>query len=50
MSEEIAAELRSYDRQRDDEAMNELVRPFAEKLLVSMVAMRIRLSDWVASS
>ena len=29
--------------QRDDEAMNEFVRPFAEKFLVSMIAMRIRL-------
>jgi hypothetical protein len=32
-----------FDQQRDDEAMNEFVRPFAAKFLVSMVAMRIRL-------
>ena len=40
---EIAAALRTFDQQRDDEVMNEFVRPFAKKFLVSMVAMRIRL-------
>jgi hypothetical protein len=40
---EIAAAFRTFDQQRDDEAMNEFVRPFAKKFLVSMVAMRIRL-------
>jgi len=38
-----AAAARSFDQQRDDDAMNEFVRPFAEKFLVSMTAMRIRL-------
>jgi Zn-dependent peptidase ImmA (M78 family) len=40
---EIAAAFRSFDQQRDDERMNEFVRPFAKKFFVSMVAMRIRL-------
>ncbi len=35
--------LRSFDQQRDDEALNEFVRPFAEHFSVSMVSMRIRL-------
>jgi Zn-dependent peptidase ImmA (M78 family) len=43
VNDEIAAVLRSFDQQRDDEAMNEFVRPFAAEFLVSMVAMRIRL-------
>jgi Zn-dependent peptidase ImmA (M78 family) len=43
VNDEIAEVLRSFDRQRDDETMNEFVRPFAEKFQVSMVAMRIRL-------
>jgi Zn-dependent peptidase ImmA (M78 family) len=43
VNDEIAAVLLSFDQQRDDEAMNEFVRPFAAKFLVSMVAMRIRL-------
>lgn len=43
VSDEIATLLGSYDRQRDDEAMNEFVRPFADRFLVSMIAMRIRL-------
>jgi hypothetical protein len=43
VSDEIAAVLHSVEQQRDDEAMNEFVRPFAERFLVSMVAMRIRL-------
>jgi Zn-dependent peptidase ImmA (M78 family) len=43
VNDEVAAVLLSFDQQRDDEAMNEFVRPFAAKFLVSMVAMRIRL-------
>ena len=43
VNDEIATVLLSFDQQRDDEAMNEFVRPFAAKFLVSMVAMRIRL-------
>jgi Zn-dependent peptidase ImmA (M78 family) len=43
VNDEFAAVLLSFDQQRDDEAMNEFVRPFAAKFLVSMVAMRIRL-------
>jgi Zn-dependent peptidase ImmA (M78 family) len=42
-SGEMAEVCRSINEQRDDEAMNEFARPFAEKYLVSMVAMRIRL-------
>lgn len=42
-NDEIAEALRSFDQQRDDEALNEFVRPFAEKFSVSMVSMRIRL-------
>jgi hypothetical protein len=42
-SGEMAEVCRSINEQRDVEAMNEFVRPFAEKFLVSMVAMRIRL-------
>jgi|SRR6516225_5419519 Zn-dependent peptidase ImmA (M78 family) len=43
VSDEIAAALHSFERQSDDDFMNEFVRPFAKKFLVSMVAMRIRL-------
>jgi len=43
VNDEVTAVLLSFDQQRDDEAMNEFVRPFAAKFLVSMVAMRIRL-------
>jgi len=43
LDDEIAVAFRNFDQQRDDEAMNEFVRPFAKKFLVSMVAMRIRL-------
>jgi Zn-dependent peptidase ImmA (M78 family) len=43
VSDEIAAALQSFERQSDDEAINEFVRPFADKFLVSMIAMRIRL-------
>lgn len=42
-NDEIATALRSFGQQRDDDALNEFVRPFAERFLVSMVAMRIRL-------
>ena len=42
-SGEMAEVCRSINEQRNDEAMNEFARPFAEKYLVSMVAMRIRL-------
>jgi Zn-dependent peptidase ImmA (M78 family) len=45
VSDEIAAALQSFERQSDDEAINEFVRPFAEKFLVSMIAMRIRLEQ-----
>jgi Zn-dependent peptidase ImmA (M78 family) len=43
VSDEIAAALQSFERQSDDDFLNEFVRPFAKKFLVSMVAMRIRL-------
>lgn len=43
VDDEFASALRSYDQQRDDDALNEFVRPFAEKFQVSMVSMRIRL-------
>jgi len=40
VDDEFASVLR---QQRDDEALNEFVRPFAERFQVSMVSMRIRL-------
>jgi Zn-dependent peptidase ImmA (M78 family) len=43
VTDEIAAELRAFERQNYDEGINEFVRPFARTFLVSMVAMRIRL-------
>jgi Zn-dependent peptidase ImmA (M78 family) len=43
VNDDIATAFWSFDRQRDDEALNEFVRPFADKFQVSMVAMRIRL-------
>jgi len=43
VSDEIATAFQSFERQSDDDVMNEFVRPFAHKFLVSMVAMRIRL-------
>jgi Zn-dependent peptidase ImmA (M78 family) len=43
VSDEIAAPIQSSERQSDDDFINEFVRPFARKFLVSMVAMRIRL-------
>ena len=43
VSDEFAATLRSFDRQRDEEVLNEFVRPFANEFLVSTTAMRIRL-------
>jgi Zn-dependent peptidase ImmA (M78 family) len=43
VSDEIAAALQSFELQSDDDLINEFVRPFAKKFLVSMVAMRIRL-------
>jgi Zn-dependent peptidase ImmA (M78 family) len=43
VSDEIAATLQSFERQSDDDFINEFVRPVAKKFLVSMVAMRIRL-------
>jgi Zn-dependent peptidase ImmA (M78 family) len=42
-NDEFATALRSFNQQRDDEALNEFVRPFADKFQVSMVSMRIRL-------
>jgi len=42
-TDDIAEAFRSYDQQRDDEALNEFVRPFAQQFSVSMVSMRIRL-------
>jgi Zn-dependent peptidase ImmA (M78 family) len=43
VSDEIAATVCSFEQQHDDEVLKEFVRPFANKFLVSMVAMRIRL-------
>lgn len=42
-NDKFFAAARAFDQQLDDQALNEFVRPFAEKFLVSMVAMRIRL-------
>lgn len=42
-NEEMAKMFRSVRYHVDDEMLNELVRPFAEQFLVSMVSMRIRL-------
>jgi hypothetical protein len=41
--DELTAAIRSYEQQRDDEALQEFVRPFAERFKVSAAAMRIRL-------
>ena len=41
--EELIEAVHRLDRQREEAALNEYVRPFAENFLVSMVAMRIRL-------
>lgn len=43
VTDEFAGAIRVFEQQRDDEAMNEFVRPFAHRFLVSMDAMRIRL-------
>jgi len=43
INDEFAALWRSHELQRDDEALNEFVRPLAAKFQVSMVSMRIRL-------
>ena len=43
VSDEVTAALQSFERESDDDFINEFVRPFAKKFLVSMVAMRIRL-------
>jgi len=45
VSDDFAAALQSFEHQSDDEAINVFVRPFAEKFLVSTVAMRIRLEQ-----
>ena len=42
-NDEIACTIRSFYQQRDDEALNEFVRPFANTFQTSMVAMRVRL-------
>lgn len=42
-SQELASTLKAFQRQRDDEVLNEFVRPFARQFQVSMEAMRIRL-------
>ena len=39
----LAATMRVFEQQRDDDVLNEYVRPFARRLQVSMDAMRIRL-------
>jgi Zn-dependent peptidase ImmA (M78 family) len=41
--DELTAAIRSYEQQRDNEALQEFVRPFAERFKVSAAAMRIRL-------
>jgi Zn-dependent peptidase ImmA (M78 family) len=43
VSDEVAAALCSFEQQQYDQVLKEFVRPFADKFLVSMVAMRIRL-------
>jgi Zn-dependent peptidase ImmA (M78 family) len=43
LNDEMAKSLREFGQQRDDEALNQFVRPFAQKFQVSMVSMRIRL-------
>ena len=43
VSDEIAAALQSFECQSEDQVINELVRPFAQKFLVSIVVIRIRL-------
>ena len=43
VDEEIAAVVRSFDQARDDEVLEHFARPFAERFMVSPIAMRIRL-------
>jgi hypothetical protein len=43
INEEIAEQVRSFDQEGDEQALEIFSRPFAEKFLVSPVAMRIRL-------
>jgi Zn-dependent peptidase ImmA (M78 family) len=42
-AEEIAAAVRAFEKERDDEVMEHFARSFAEQFLVSRIAMRIRL-------
>jgi IrrE N-terminal-like domain len=41
--EQIAAAVRSFDQDRDDEVLEHFARPFAGQFMVSPIAMRIRL-------
>jgi hypothetical protein len=43
MDEEAAAIVRSFEQARDDEVLEHFARPFAERFMVSPIAMRIRL-------
>ena len=40
---EFATAIQSFEQERDDDALQLFVRPFAEKFKVSAMAMRIRL-------
>jgi Zn-dependent peptidase ImmA (M78 family) len=43
VDDEVAEQVRSFDQERDQQAFENFARPFAEKFLVSPIAMRIRL-------
>jgi Zn-dependent peptidase ImmA (M78 family) len=43
VDDEVAEQIRSLDQERDQQALEDFARPFAEKFLVSPIAMRIRL-------
>jgi Zn-dependent peptidase ImmA (M78 family) len=43
VDDEVAEQVRSFDQERDQQALEDFARPFAEKFLVSRIAMRIRL-------
>jgi Zn-dependent peptidase ImmA (M78 family) len=43
VDEEVAEQVRFFDQERDQQALEDFARPFAKRFLVSPIAMRIRL-------
>jgi IrrE N-terminal-like domain len=43
VDDKVAEQVRSIDQERDQQVLDDFARPFAEKFLVSPIAMRIRL-------